>query len=114
VVAHESFKGNLATSRSNSIYLIQPPLLHVPNAFTKNQDLLNETWGFVPVFVKTYHMQVYNRWGEKVFDSIDKHQDWDGNYLEETKGIEVFIWQVTYTGWDRSSHYQKGTVTVIK
>ncbi|MFM9945737.1 MAG: gliding motility-associated C-terminal domain-containing protein [Bacteroidia bacterium] len=114
VVAHENFKGYLATSRSNSIYLIQPPLLHVPNAFTKNKDQLNETWGFVPVFVKTYHMQVFNRWGEKVFDSEDKHQDWDGNHMEETKGIEVFIWQVTYTGWDRSSHYQKGTVTVIK
>ncbi len=114
IVGHESFKGHSATSRSNSIYLIQPPLLHVPNAFTKNNDLLNDTWGFVPVFVKTYHMQVYNRWGQKVFDSKDKHQDWDGNYLEETKGTEVFIWQVTYTGWDRSSHYQKGTVTVIK
>ena len=114
VVAHESFKGLSSTSRSNSIYLIQPPLLHVPNAFTKNGDQLNETWGFVPVFVKTYHMQVFNRWGQKIFDSEDKKQDWDGNFLEETKGIEVFAWQVTYTGWDRSSHYKKGTVTVIK
>lgn len=114
VVAQENFKGLSATSRSNSIYLIQPPLLHVPNAFTKNDDMLNETWGFVPVFVKTYRMQVYNRWGEKVFDSENKKQDWDGNYFGETKGIEVFIWQVSYTGWDRSSHYQKGTVTVIK
>ncbi len=114
IVANEDPSGHQAQSRSNSIYLIQPPLLHVPNAFTKNKDDLNETWGFVPVFVKTYHMQVYNRWGEKVFDSENKKQDWDGNNLEETKGIEVFIWQVTYTGWDRSTHYQKGTVTVIK
>jgi gliding motility-associated-like protein len=86
----------------------------VPNAFTKNYDNLNESWGFVPVFVKTYHMQVYTRWGEKVFDSENKKQDWDGNYLNASKGQEVFIWQVTYTGWDRSSHYQRGTVTVIK
>lgn len=114
VVANESFKGFGATSRSNSIYLIQPPLLHVPNAFTKNGDQLNETWGFVPVFVKTYRMQVFNRWGEKVFDSENKKEDWDGNFLEETKGPEVFIWQVTYTGWDHSRHYQKGTVTVVK
>jgi hypothetical protein len=114
VVAHEHPKGYQAESRSNSIYLIQPPLLHVPNAFTKNYDNLNESWGFVPVFVKTYHMQVYTRWGEKVFDSENKKQDWDGNYLNASKGQEVFIWQVTYTGWDRSSHYQRGTVTVIK
>ncbi|NUM32053.1 MAG: gliding motility-associated C-terminal domain-containing protein [Bacteroidetes bacterium] len=114
VLANENTKGYNAQSQSNSIYLIQPPLLHVPNVFTKNNDGLNETWGFVPVFVKTYHMQVYNRWGEKVFDSENKKEDWDGNYLEKTKGTEVFIWQVTYTGWDRSTHYQKGTVTVVK
>lgn len=114
VVAKEHFKGLSASSRSNSIYLIQPPLLHVPSAFTRNGDKLNDTWGFVPVFVKTYHMQVFNRWGEKVFDSENKKQDWDGNYLDETKGPEVFIWHVTYTGWDKSRHYQKGTVTVIK
>jgi len=114
VVAQENFKGFGATSRSNSIYLIQPPLLHVPNAFTRNDDQLNETWGFVPVFVKTYHMQVFNRWGEKVFDSYNKKEDWSGNYFGESKGPEVFVWQVTYTGWDRSNHYQKGTVTVVK
>ena len=114
VVANENPKGYSAQSRSNSIYLIQPPLLHVPNAFSKNYDGLNETWGFVPVFVKTYHMQVYTRWGEKVFDSENKHQDWDGNYINDSKGQEVYIWQVTYTGWDRSTHYQRGTVTVIK
>ena len=114
IVANESNKGFGAASQSNSIYLIQPPLLHVPNVFTKNDDNLNETWGFVPVFVKTYHMQVFNRWGEKVFDSENKKEDWDGNYLEKTKGTEVFIWQVTFTGWDRSSHYQKGTVTVVR
>jgi gliding motility-associated-like protein len=114
VVAQENYKGLGATSRSNSIYLIQPPLLHVPNAFTRNDDQLNETWGFVPVFVKTYHMQVFNRWGEKVFDSYNKKEDWAGNYYGETKGPEVFVWQVTYTGWDRSNHYQKGTVTVVK
>ncbi|MCC6722397.1 MAG: gliding motility-associated C-terminal domain-containing protein [Bacteroidia bacterium] len=114
IVANENSKGYNAQSQSNSIYLIQPPLLHVPNVFTKNDDNLNETWGFVPVFVKTYHMQVFNRWGEKVFDSENKKEDWDGNYLEKTKGTEVFIWQVTYTGWDRSTHYQKGTVTVLR
>lgn len=114
IIAYENTKGYNAISQSNSIYLIQAPLLHVPNVFTKNDDGLNETWGFVPVFVKTYHMQVFNRWGEKVFDSDNKKEDWDGNYLEKTKGPEVFIWQVTYTGWDRSSHYQKGTVTVVK
>ncbi|MCB0735483.1 MAG: gliding motility-associated C-terminal domain-containing protein, partial [Bacteroidetes bacterium] len=101
-------------SQSNKIYLIQPPLLHVPNAFTPNQDGLNELWNLVPVFVKEYHLKVYDRWGSKVFDTEDKHADWDGFIRGVQTANSVYIYTVRYTGWDRSVHYQKGTVTLLK
>lgn len=101
-------------SRSNSIYLIQPPLLHVPNAFTPNGDHLNEKWGIVPVFVKTYHLQVYDRWGEQVYESTEKKVLWDGFYKKEQTANSVYVYTITYTGWDRSVHHVKGTVTVVK
>ncbi|MBX2984374.1 MAG: gliding motility-associated C-terminal domain-containing protein [Bacteroidia bacterium] len=103
-----------AVSASNTIYLVQPPLLHVPNAFSPNHDGINELWGFVPVFVKEFNIRVYNRWGEKVFDTHDKGKQWDGNYLGDEPFDNVFIWIATYTGWDDSYHMQKGTVTVLK
>jgi len=103
-----------AISESNRIYLIQPPLLYVPNAFTPNGDNLNELWGIVPVFVKTYHVEVYDRWGEKVYDSNDVKTDWDGYYRGKQYPNNVYIYKITYTGWDRSIHHRKGTVTVIK
>lgn len=106
--------GHLAESQSNRIYLIQPPLLHVPNAFTPNGDNLNELWGIVPVFVKEYEVQVYDRWGEKVYDSNDKKTDWDGFYRGKQEGNVVFIYKIRFTGWDRSVHHRKGTVTVLK
>jgi gliding motility-associated-like protein len=112
VVAHEN-AGNNATSESNEIYLIQKPLLHVPSAFTPNNDKLNETWGQVDVFVKDYHMQVYNRWGEKVFESFDKNEQWTGAFTRTGPADNVFIWIVRYTGWDKSIHHQKGTVTIL-
>lgn len=102
------------TSRSNRIYLIQPPLLHVPNAFTPNGDHLNELWGIVPVFVKTYHLQVYNRWGERVYESTEKKVLWDGFYRGQQAANNVYIYTITYTGWDHSRHHVKGTVTVLK
>jgi gliding motility-associated-like protein len=102
------------TSLSNSIYLIQPPLLHVPNAFTMNDDQLNDLWGIVPVFVKEYELNVYNRWGQKVYYSTDKKVLWNGLYQEERKRSEVFVYTITFTGWDRSTHHRKGTVTIVK
>lgn len=108
-------EGNLfAESQSNKIYLIQPPLLHVPNAFTPNGDYLNERWGIVPVFVKEYKVEVFNRWGQKVYESSDVKTDWDGFYQGQQPGQTVYVYKIMYTGWDRSIHHRKGTVTVIK
>lgn len=114
VTGYENGGGYDEESQSNRIYLIQPPLLHVPNAFTPNGDNLNELWGIVPVFVKEYEVQVYNRWGEKVYDSNNVKSDWDGYYKGNQASNTVYIYKIRYTGWDRSVHHRKGTVTVIK
>ncbi len=106
-------EGKNAISRSNEIRLIQPPLVFVPNAFTPNDDYSNDVWGVSHAFVKTFEMRVFNRWGEKVWDSHDKAVQWDG----QTRGLsamnDVFVWVVTYKGWDNKFYTQKGTVTVM-
>lgn len=105
--------GNLAVSQSNTVRLVQKPLLHVPTGFTNNSDRLNDVWGIKDIFVKEYHLRVYNRWGQLVFETRDKNFQWDGNYKGKQREDNVFIWLVTYTGWDDSRHYQKGTVTLL-
>jgi gliding motility-associated-like protein len=114
VKAEEGFGSLDAQSYSNRVYLIQPPLLHVPNAFTPNDNGLNELWGIVPVFVKEYEVQVYTRWGEKVYDSNNVKTDWDGYYHEKIEPNSVYMYIIRFTGWDRSVHYRKGTVTILK
>lgn len=101
-------------SKSNTIYLIQPPQLHVPSAFSPNGDTHNDEWGIVDVFVKTYQILVFNRWGEKVYDSEDKHAQWNAVYKNTNPSDNVFIWIAYYTGWDERKYTQKGNVTVVK
>ena len=101
------------TSQSNWIYLYQPPELWVPNAFTRNEDNLNDVWGTVPVFVRNYHMRVYDRWGQKVWESTDKKRQWDGKVNEREAQDGVFAWYVIFDGWDNKTYKMKGTVTVI-
>jgi gliding motility-associated-like protein len=100
-------------SQSNWIYLYQPPELWVPNAFTRNEDNLNDVWGTVPVFVRNYHMRVYDRWGQKVWESTDKKRQWDGKVNEREAQDGVFAWYVIFDGWDNKTYKMKGTVTVI-
>ncbi len=104
-----------ASSFSNEITLIQSPLLHVPNAFTANFDGLNDEWGIRDVFVKDYHLRVYNRWGQLIFETTDKDKQWKGESdNSNTNQSDVYVYLVTYTGWDGSSKTLRGNVTVIR
>jgi gliding motility-associated-like protein len=110
---NDSGKGYSATSLSNEIRLIQPPLVYVPNAFSPNDDYTNDVWGVSHAFVREFKMMVYNRWGEKVWDNDFKGTQWDGLTRGKSAMNDVFIWIVTYRGWDNKFYTQKGTVTVM-
>lgn len=115
VVAYENNGTYNATSRSNDIYLIQPPEVYVPNAVTANGDNLNDKFGWADVFVKEFEMRVYNRWGEQVFESTDKNAKWSAAYKSgDLSYSNVYFWIVTYKGWDGNRHIDNGTVTFIK
>jgi gliding motility-associated-like protein len=56
-------------------------IYYVPNTFTPDGDALNNL--FTPVFTsgfdpQSFHMTIFNRWGEPVFESYDAKAGWDG------------------------------------
>jgi gliding motility-associated-like protein len=115
IMAYEGPGSHNATSRSNDIYLIQPPLVFVPNAFTSNGDNINDVFGWSDVFVREFEMRLYNTWGEKVFESTDKNNTWSGKYREDQlHHSNVYVWVVIYKGWDNRRYIKKGTVTIIR
>lgn len=68
-----------------------------PNAFTPNGDGVNDT--FKPVFfcpVVASYFRVYNRWGQKVFETRDPLEAWDGKIDGEEASSDVYAWQVEY------------------
>ncbi|MEI6507933.1 MAG: gliding motility-associated C-terminal domain-containing protein [Bacteroidota bacterium] len=115
VVADESTKGFGNKSQSNQIDLIQAPLVHVPDAYTPNNDSLNDSWNVVPVFVKDFHLKIYNRWGMIVYESFNKHELFKG-FTNDLKiaNNDVFVYIIDYTGWDQNSHQAKGNLTILR
>jgi gliding motility-associated-like protein len=101
-------------SISNTIELIQAPLLYVPNAFSPNGDNINDVWQTRPVFVKDYELKLYDRWGRLIYETTDKHGAFNGVFSGDPATCDVFVYLVTYTGWDGSVHTQKGNVTLVK
>ncbi len=87
--------------------------IQVPNAFTPNNDGLNDT--FKPIITKPdlvvqYQLSIYNRWGECFFETSDPARGWDGK--DEMAG--VYNWVVSYSNKIGKGYQLKGVVTLIK
>jgi gliding motility-associated-like protein len=101
------------------IYIKDVLLYHVPNAFTPDGDSFNES--FKPQFVSgldiyDYHLMIFNRWGEMVFESFNADWGWNGYYGSEGLVDDgVYIWKMEFgeTMSDKK-HYVEGHVSVLK
>jgi gliding motility-associated-like protein len=84
----------------------------VPNAFTPNNDGLNDT--FRPVVdyerVRQFSMVIYNRWGQMIFETNNPAEGWDGKDAPEG----VYSWVVSYSNQTGKGYQLKGVVTLIK
>ncbi|MBN4071366.1 PKD domain-containing protein, partial [Crocinitomix catalasitica] len=94
-------------------------VFYVPNVFTPDGDSYNET--FKPIFTSgydpyDYHLTLFNRWGEIIFESFNSEVGWDGTY--GTKGLvadAVYVWQIEYGDTMSDKKYiHRGHVTVLK
>ncbi|MCX6234036.1 MAG: gliding motility-associated C-terminal domain-containing protein [Bacteroidetes bacterium] len=79
--------------------VIIPSVIFVPNAFTPNGDGLNEE--FMAICLKEggindFHMMVYNRWGQLLFESHEIDEGWDGTLNNTLLPSGVYIYKITY------------------
>lgn len=112
--ADENDGGYGYSSLSNTIELIQKPIVYTPNVFTPNNDQVNDRWEPHPVFVKEYNLKIFNRWGQLVFETNDKHETFNAEFYKDPTAVDAYVYLITYTGWDNSMHNQTGNVTVLR
>ena len=91
--------------------------LTVPNAFTPNGDGLNDV--FTPVIsnsdqVKYYRFEVYNRWGQLIFESNKPGEGWDGKFKGKLSQFGAYNWKVSYDVPNQDSINANGHVTLVK
>lgn len=88
--------------------------IYVPNAFTPEiSGNLNDEFKIEGYNIKEFNMKVYNRWGEKLFESNDQERGWDGTYKGEKASEGSYIVIITHKGAIKENTYQ-GTITLIK
>jgi gliding motility-associated-like protein len=89
---------------------------YLPNAFTPNGDGINDF--FVPTGknIGSFHMLIYNRWGQLLFETSDPGQGWDGTYNNEYCETGIYIYIVNYSNVDFPGEEIKnsGSFTLVR
>lgn len=91
-------------------------IIFVPDAFTPDNAGPNENNTFKPYVInnKTYEMIIFNRWGEKMFETTDLSRGWDGNYLGKPAQDGVYVYKMIVTSLEDKVFQYNGTFTLIR
>jgi len=90
----------------------------LPNAFTPNNDGVNEFFKGQGMMagIQNFHLQIWNRWGELIFETSDPENGWNGR--KNNSGSEypagVYLCLVNYTGPRGKSFTFKSFATLIR
>ncbi|HWY12395.1 MAG TPA: PKD domain-containing protein, partial [Bacteroidia bacterium] len=86
----------------------------IPNTFTPNGDGYNDKMYARGHKLATVYFAIYNRWGEKVFETYDINEGWDGNYKGHPADVGVFGYYVKIKCQNGKETFKKGNITLIR
>lgn len=91
--------------------------LYIPNTFTPNGDAHNQTFGVeTNQLTQEWHMRIYDRWGNLLFESFDQDARWDGSYLNKPSpdGVYSYVIDLIACGDEDKYRTLNGHVTLLR
>ena len=102
------------TSASNEICLIQEPKVYVPTGFTPGGKNGTFKPSFIYVDAKNYFFIVFNRWGQKVFETHNPEEGWDGTFDGTLAPEGTYVYNVRIFGTNGQEIEKNGSVTLLR
>ena len=107
-------EGNCSDSFSVKICVLDTVTLFIPTAFTPNDDGSNDVFRIESGSISKINLQIFNRWGEKVFETDDPGKGWDGFYQGKLCPTDYFVYVVKYKGKKTPWRYQRGYFYILR
>ena len=91
------------------------PDIFVADAFTPNNDGLNDFFRAMPVGIKQFdYIKIFNRWGQLMFSSNTSEEGWDGTFKGKEQASDTFVWMVRGTDYLGRIISKKGTLLLLR
>ena len=91
---------------------------HMPNAFTPNEDTVNDDFYGKGLMrgATNFEMRIWDRWGKMVFQTTDPDEPWNGQIYNSGRQAQagIYIYTVNFTGPRGQSHEVKGHATLMR
>ena len=101
-------------SNALKIYIYPDYPIFIPNAFTPDDDGLNDVFMAKSVCVRDFAMYIYNRWGQLIFESENINIGWDGKYLGNYAPSGVYVYKIIFKDCINRSKILSGNCTLIR
>ena len=88
--------------------------IYLPNVFSPNGDNENDMLYVRGKGIQSFTLIIYNRWGNKVFETTDINMGWDGSYRGIEQGNAVFVYYLTSTFINGVEKEEQGNVSIVK
>lgn len=90
------------------------PLIDVPNAFTPLSGGINSQVMVRGYAIGKMRFIIWNRWGQKVFETNNRRMGWDGRYKGVLQPMEVYAYTLEVEFTDGTRATKKGDITLIR
>ena len=86
----------------------------IPNIFTPNSDGSNDDFKILGKGMISTSLHVFDRWGEKIFESNEQEVGWDGTFKGEPLSPGVYFYYAEAEFEDGTNTFEKGNVTLVR
>jgi gliding motility-associated-like protein len=110
--------GGCGNAAQVTVYLLdaecREPFLFIPNAFTPNDDGVNDFFQARGNNIDSVYLAVYDRWGQRVFETQNPNDKWDGNYGGVILPPDVYAYYVVIRCRNGQRFFKKGNVSLLR
>lgn len=87
---------------------------YIPNAFSPNGDGINDQFGLKGEFIDEVTLQIFNRWGQRLYKETSENPRWDGKVNGSTVSEGAYLYRFDIQGQYRGRFFEKGLLNVIR